>query len=63
MDGFAALTVIVGAVVLGIVFLVWGLVRIARQRRFHVKCLMEVRANDTRGGESVDSPKEVNRGQ
>lgn len=57
MDGFAALATIVGVVVLGTVVIVGALVRVARQRRFHMKCLLEVRANDTQGGKSVDSPE------
>lgn len=63
MEGFVALASVAGVTVLAAVIIAGALVRMARQRRFHAKCLLEVRANDTQKGKSVDSPEEVDRGK
>ena len=55
MEGFVALASVVGVTVLTAVIIAWAMVRVVRQRRFHAKCLLEVRANDTQRGKSVDS--------
>ena len=59
MEGFVALAAVVGTITLAAVIIAWSLVRVARERKFHAKCLLDVRANDTSGGESLESPEEV----
>ena len=63
MEGFVALAAVVGVITLAAVLVAWSLVRVARERKFHAKCLLEVRANDTSAGNSVDSAEEVRDGE